>query len=222
MPACLQAYYVFWFYFLTSQKYNIYIIMFKNKFFIGFIALAVVFVLFYSLRDKQTFEEKALAKIEKYKSDLVNMEESPIKENSTTGFTFFDPNEKWIIDADFVPNEAKETFNMQMTDKSVAETKLVGTAKFNLNGKNVELLIFDEESTYLLPFTDETNGTETYGGGRYINISKDAVSGNKIEIDFNQAHNFYCAYNENYICPIPPVKNSVPVKVEAGEKNYHL
>ena len=66
--------------------------MFKNKFFIGFIALAVVFVLFYSLRDKQTFEEKALAKIDKYKSDLVNMEESPIKENSTTGFTFFDPN----------------------------------------------------------------------------------------------------------------------------------
>src|SRR5712664_3068622 len=45
-------------------------------------------------------------------------------------------------------------------------------------------------------------------------------SGDDYELDFNRAYNPYCAYSEDYTCPIPPVENRLPVKILAGEKNY--
>ncbi len=39
-------------------------------------------------------------------------------------------------------------------------------------------------------------------------------------IDFNDAYNPYCAYNELYSCPIPPAENRINVAITAGEKNY--
>jgi uncharacterized protein (DUF1684 family) len=44
--------------------------------------------------------------------------------------------------------------------------------------------------------------------------------GNDYELDFNMAYNPYCAYSEEYTCPIPPAENKLPVKILAGEKNY--
>jgi uncharacterized protein (DUF1684 family) len=40
-------------------------------------------------------------------------------------------------------------------------------------------------------------------------------------LDFNRAYNPYCAYNENYSCPIPPRENRLPIAITAGEKVYH-
>jgi uncharacterized protein (DUF1684 family) len=44
--------------------------------------------------------------------------------------------------------------------------------------------------------------------------------GDDYELDFNTAYNPYCAYSEDYTCPIPPVESKLPVKILAGEKNY--
>ena len=82
-----------------------------------------------------------------------------------------------------------------------------------------------EYKDYLfLPFTDLTNGTVTYGGGRYIGL-RIPKSGNKIIIDFNQAYNPFCAYSGNYSCPIVPEENNLDVQVKAGvkydAKKYH-
>ena len=52
--------------------------------------------------------------------------------------------------------------------------------KFVLKGKSMQLTVYKnlalskspQYSDYLfLPFTDETNGKTTYGGGRYIDMS---------------------------------------------------
>jgi len=40
-------------------------------------------------------------------------------------------------------------------------------------------------------------------------------------VDFNLAYNPYCAYNENWSCPLPPRANRISVRIEAGEKKYH-
>jgi uncharacterized protein (DUF1684 family) len=49
----------------------------------------------------------------------------------------------------------------------------------------------------------------------------DDIKNNKLVIDFNKAYNPYCAYVKNqYNCPIPPKENSLPVAIEAGEKDY--
>lgn len=71
-----------------------------------------------------------------------------------------------------------------------------------------------------LPFTDQTNNKETYGGGRYIDLNVNDIRNNHLEIDFNKAYNPYCAYSDGYRCPIPPEENDLPISIIVGEKLY--
>lgn len=97
-----------------------------------------------------------------------------------------------------------------------------GWAHFQFQGKEQKLLILQPttgDTDYLfIPFADETSARETYGAGRYLEVSE--PEGNKIVLDFNQAYNPYCAYNEKYSCPLPPRENLLTVAIEAGEKTY--
>jgi len=74
------------------------------------------------------------------------------------------------------------------------------------------------EPYLFLGFTDETTADETYGTGRYVDLSED--SENHYVIDFNLAYNPYCAYNPRYTCAIPADDNHLPFAVRAGEKIY--
>jgi uncharacterized protein (DUF1684 family) len=40
-------------------------------------------------------------------------------------------------------------------------------------------------------------------------------------LDFNKAVNPPCAFTAYATCPLPPVENRLPVRIEAGEKKYH-
>ncbi|MBL9148347.1 MAG: DUF1684 domain-containing protein [Phycisphaerae bacterium] len=72
-------------------------------------------------------------------------------------------------------------------------------------------------------FGDETNGRETYGGGRFIDI--DAPVGgagdSRVTIDFNRAYNPPCSFTAFATCPTPPVSNRLPVPIRAGERAVH-
>ena len=74
------------------------------------------------------------------------------------------------------------------------------------------------EDYLFLPFTDLTNGEETYGGGRYIDLS--IPEGNTIQLDFNKAYNPYCTYNKKFSCPLVPSVNSIKTRVVAGVKDF--
>ena len=69
-----------------------------------------------------------------------------------------------------------------------------------------------------LMFNDQTNGDQTYSGGRYIDLN--FKNSKRIEIDFNKAYNPYCEYDIKYTCPIPPKENKISIKILAGEKKY--
>jgi len=72
-----------------------------------------------------------------------------------------------------------------------------------------------------LPFYDTTSGTDTYGGGRYLDIELDESG--EVELDFNFAYNPLCDYNpERYNCTLPPEDNRLACAVAAGEKLFHL
>jgi uncharacterized protein (DUF1684 family) len=95
----------------------------------------------------------------------------------------------------------------------------VGTLSFSLQGVPYKLVAFADEgsvSRLFLPFGDLTNGVETYGGGRYLEI--DLTASGVYDLDFNRASNPYCVYNSTYDCPIPPRENRLPVAIRAGEK----
>lgn len=68
-----------------------------------------------------------------------------------------------------------------------------------------------------LPFCDRTNGFDSYGGGRYIDLQ--ATEAGFMLIDFNLSYNPYCAYNKKYSCPVPPRENHLPVSIFAGIKS---
>lgn len=93
-------------------------------------------------------------------------------------------------------------------------------AKFKIDSKELELTGYSknqsEKSDFFIPFNDVTSGGLTYGGGRFIDVKLN--SNQQLIIDFNLCYNPYCAYNSNYICPIPPYENHLPVKILAGEK----
>jgi len=67
-----------------------------------------------------------------------------------------------------------------------------------------------------VPFNDLTSVTETYPGGRYLDL--DRTKTGIYEIDFNRAYTPYCYYNPTYECPYPPPENRLKVAIRAGEK----
>ncbi|SEE65773.1 hypothetical protein SAMN05444161_6571 [Rhizobiales bacterium GAS191] len=77
-----------------------------------------------------------------------------------------------------------------------------------------------------LPVGDETNGTTSYGGGRYLfDTAKGAnlglhVDGKRILLDLNFLYPPSCALNAAWICPLCPPANRLPFAVNAGERSF--
>jgi uncharacterized protein (DUF1684 family) len=75
-----------------------------------------------------------------------------------------------------------------------------------------------------LPFRDATNGTTTYGGGRYLlDTVKGAdlgpgAEGDSLVIDFNFAYNPSCAYDPSWSCPLAQQGNTLREEVPVGER----
>ena len=92
---------------------------------------------------------------------------------------------------------------------------------FKLNVyQNLELIQKPGFKDYLfLPFSDQTNGNETYIGGRYLDMRIPKTK--TVIINFNKAYNPYCAYNYKYSCPIVPLENDLDIEIKAGIKKFH-
>jgi uncharacterized protein (DUF1684 family) len=97
-----------------------------------------------------------------------------------------------------------------------------GTAEFELNGQPQKLTLLQKagDKQLFVPFTDPTNGQQTYGAGRYLDVSLPSAEATELELDFNQAYSPYCAYNHDFSCPKPPAENSLTVPVVAGEQVF--
>jgi uncharacterized protein (DUF1684 family) len=68
-------------------------------------------------------------------------------------------------------------------------------------------------------FGDETNGSETYGGGRFLYADWPGEDG-VVVLDFNRAYNPPCVFTDFATCPLPPPQNKLPFRIAAGETTY--
>jgi len=95
-----------------------------------------------------------------------------------------------------------------------------GRFPFKLNGKEYTLEVYKSilSDMLFIPFKDMTNGKETYEGGRYIDA--EILPGYRMVLDFNVAYHPSCAYNEKFICVLPPPENMLKIEIKAGEKNF--
>ena len=106
---------------------------------------------------------------------------------------------------------------MQTSAGQPARYERFGRVRFPIDGQEQSLTAYrdPERGGWFLPFRDATSGQETYGAGRYVEL--EAEKTDRYILDFNYAYNPFCAYNAQWVCPIPPDENRLAVPVRAGE-----
>ncbi len=226
----------------VSKKYKLYFCFKATKMrFIIFVFLVLILSCkqdkkYHDVAQKQiaTQEIDAIKDILEFQKELneefKDPETSPLPDRyrkNFEGLDFFAPDTNFIVKAEFVRTPEAIPFLMPTTTDRKSKEVVYGIAHFNLNGvkhrlevyQNEELMQQDEYSDYLfLPFTDKTNAEETYGGGRYLDLS--IPRGDTLVLNFNKAYNPYCAYNKKYSCPIVPSVNTLNTKILAGVKDF--
>jgi len=95
-----------------------------------------------------------------------------------------------------------------------------GKFRFTLDGKEYEIEICKSilSDNLFIPFKDRTNGKESYEGGRYMDA--EILPDYQMILDFNMAYHPSCAYNDKFICVLPPRENTLDIEIQAGEKNF--
>lgn len=138
---------------------------------------------------------------------------------SFKGLNYFPENDSLRLEVKVEEFPEKQQFQMQTSTGDVQEYEKFGKFKFQVDGADVELTIYQSAHGYFLPFVDSLAGAETYPAGRYL--EPEPLPGGRFFVDFNLAYNPYCAYNEMWSCPITPAENRLKVAIRAGEKLFH-
>ena len=146
---------------------------------------------------------------------------SPLADRANfSGLDYYppDPNLRLTLPLQRAENPEPLTFQTSTGDERVYYR--LGTVEFEVEGETAKLAIYksDDHDELFLPFHDATSGKETYGAGRYL--EPEELPGDKVLVDFNLAYNPYCAYVDDYSCPLPPFENHLKIPIRAGEKAY--
>ena len=135
---------------------------------------------------------------------------------------YFPIDPTYVVPAALKPATERIIIDMLTSQGKLRKHQRVGTLEFTLKNQPLTLPAFVEAGAGLdrlfVPFSDMTNGTETYNAGRYLEL--DRMPSGVYTIDFNKAYNPYCAYSHGYQCPVPPQENDLPIQILAGEKSY--
>jgi uncharacterized protein (DUF1684 family) len=142
----------------------------------------------------------------------------PEQKKTFTGLSYFPENPALRLEVNVEEFDPKETVKMQTSTGDVQTYQKYGRFKFTVEGQEAALALYSGEHGFFLPFADSLAGTETYGAGRYL--EPEELDSGKFLVDFNLAYNPYCAYNENYSCPLTPRENRLKVPIRAGEKLF--
>lgn len=142
----------------------------------------------------------------------------PAARHGFSGLRYYEPNPDLAFTLQVEPANGAR-IRIQTSDGGERMYEKAARASFEVDGEPVSLTLYSTgHPGYFVPFRDATSGKETYGAGRYLDIEPDEDG--TVTIDFNYAYNPFCAYNDAYSCPLPPVENWLPVPIEAGERDW--
>jgi uncharacterized protein (DUF1684 family) len=137
------------------------------------------------------------------------------------GIVSFPVSSAWRVAARFEPYPAGRTIPIPNVLGNVTREPSPGALVFSIGSREYRLDAVEEqgEDDLFLIFGDGTNGTTTYGAGRFLYAPRPGPDGRTV-VDFNKAYNPPCAFTPFATCPLPPPQNRLPIAVEAGEKSY--
>ena len=148
----------------------------------------------------------------------------PAQREAFDGLDYFppDPDRRYVLKLH--EHADPETITVSTTTEGERDYLGWGEFRFAVDGTDCTLQAYKadpDDDRLWVPFRDETNGEETYGAGRYLDLeeAQHERDGSWL-VDFNQAYNPYCAYSDRYECPLIPMDNWLDVRIEAGEKAY--
>jgi len=137
------------------------------------------------------------------------------------GIDRFPIDSRWRIEGKLVPHDPPKTLEITNVLGDVSHEPSPGSLVFEIRGKTYRLDPIAEpgDEELFVVFSDATNGKESYGGGRFLEVARPGEDG-KVVIDFNKAYNPPCALSPYATCPLPPPENRLAIAVRAGEKTY--
>jgi uncharacterized protein (DUF1684 family) len=140
-----------------------------------------------------------------------------------TGIDHFPIDPTWRVTARLERSPAQTTIEIEDITGAHSEDATPGSVAFEREGQTWRIAALpgdDDGETLWLIFGDATNGTDTYGGGRFLYTEAVADDGSVV-VDFNLAYNPPCVFSPYATCPLPPPQNRLGLRIEAGEKVYH-
>lgn len=143
---------------------------------------------------------------------------TPGQRSAFRGLAYYDEAPELAIVIEPEPFAEPEVIDMQTSTGDSARYLRWARVRFDVDDHPAELTVYRNPGSdeMFLPFQDANAGGETYGAGRYLDVSQ--LPDGKLLLDFNYAYNPYCAYNDGWSCPLPPAENRLHVAIRAGEK----
>jgi uncharacterized protein (DUF1684 family) len=132
---------------------------------------------------------------------------------------YFPIDPDYHVPAAFRATEDPAIIEMPTSTGTPRRMRRVGTLDFTLKGQPLALVAFlevGERTKLFVAFNDLTSGKDTYGGGRFMDLDRNATG--IYEVDFNRAYFPYCYYNPTFECPLPPKENRLTMPITAGER----
>ena len=195
------------------------------------ILLSIVIIFSFSCREKKRYQDVNLTEYQRQVNNYFkDASVSPLKPKDLKNFQgldFFEFDSIYVVKAKIEETKESLPFKMKTTTDIPADVRKYADLFFQISDKEFELSVYENleyegvegyENYLFLPFLDETNENETYGGGRYLDLFLNGTD--SIIIDFNRAYNPKCVYDENFSCPIVLRKNFLNIRIEAGVKNF--
>lgn len=137
---------------------------------------------------------------------------------SFPGIPHYEVQPSWRVEALLRPFAEPKTMDVGTVIEGLGYNPISpGIVEFELNGKRYELEAYESGDELFFVFGDLTSGNDTYPAGRFLYAELPNADG-KTVMDFNQAYNPPCAFNDFSTCPVAAPQNRLSVAVEAGEK----
>lgn len=157
------------------------------------------------------------------KDDYFRTGHSPLTEEQRSvfrGLRYYPEAPALIFDVIPEPFEDQDIVQLQTSTGETQPYLRWARVALPIEDSMVSLTLFRSTSDgeLFVPFQDSNAGGMTYGAGRYVDAEE--IEGGLVRIDFNYAYNPYCAYNDEWSCPLPPPENRLRVAIEAGEQTF--